>query len=202
MPTFLDLGLLEHVRIIFPFLFVWVVTYSLLEWREILGKNQSLHSVIAFIVALMTLFAPPVVAIIQYMIPWYAMLLIFSLFLILFYRLFGVPDDKITDIFLKSEYKVVATYWVILVSLAVLGLAVGQVFFAGSSVYVGDGQQQGLAESLVTTITGENIEPGVATSRGDVNFIATIFHPKVLGMIFVLIVAAIAIKLLAGDPIK
>jgi len=202
MPTFLDLGLLEYVQIIFPFILIWVVTYSVLEWREILGKNRNLHAIIAFVLAMMSLFSPPVIAIVKYMTPWFSMLLIFALFLLMFFKFFGIGDEAITKFFLEGEYRYVVNYWILLTSLLVLGLAIGQVFFAGPSVYVGDGQQPGLSDSLISSITGvQNVEPGVATSRGDVNLIATIFHPKVLGMIFILIISALTIKLLAGESI-
>src|SRR3989338_10653877 len=88
MPTFLDLGLLEYVQIIFPFILIWVVTYSVLEWREILGKNRNLHAIIAFVLAMMSLFSPPVIAIIKYMTPWFSMLLVFSLFFFIFFYFF------------------------------------------------------------------------------------------------------------------
>ncbi len=202
MPTFLDLGLLKHVEIIFPFILVWVIVYSILQWRKVLGDNQSLNSIVAFVVALMTLFAPPVILIIKYMTPWFAMLLIFAVFMILFFRFFGVSEDAVANIFLKSEYSVVASYWILVMSLLVLGLAIGQVFFSGTSVYVGEGEAVSPAESLITAISGEDsADISVASGRGDVNFAATIFHPKVLGMLFVLVIASLAIKLLAGDVI-
>jgi hypothetical protein len=198
MATFLDIGLLQHVNIIFPFILVWVVTYSILQWREVFGKNQqNMHAMIAAVVGFMTLFSPPVTAIIQYMSPWFAMLLIFSMFVILFLKFFGVSDKAITAAFETSPDARFLTYWILVISLIVLAGAFGKVFFAGESVYVG-------GNSLITpVITPANYTAGdVATASGEANFAATLFHPKVLGMLFIMIIAAFTIKLLSGDVIE
>ncbi len=197
MPTFLDIGLLNYVQVLFPFILVWVVVYSILQWREVLGKNQSLHAIIALVLAIMTALSKPVVALIQYMAPWFAMLLIFSLFIILFLKFFGVSDSAIKDAFEKSDDARFLTYWIIVISVIVFAGAVGKVFFAGESVYVG-GQTGTVLQSVAS---GNASYLGVATASGEANFAATLFHPKVLGMLFIMVVAAFTIKLLSGDVI-
>ncbi len=197
MPTFLDIGLLNYVQVIFPFILVWVVVYSVLQWREVLGKNQSLHSIIALVLAIMTVLSQPVVALIQYMAPWFVMLLVLSLFIILFLRFFGVSDSAIKDAFEKSDDARFLTYWIIVISVIVFAGAVGKVFFAGQSVYVG-GETGAVLDSVYA---GNTSALNVATASGEANFAATLFHPKVLGMLFILIVAAFTIKLLSGDVI-
>ena len=42
--------------------------------------------------------------------------------------------------------------------------------------------------------------PGVGTGDFQTNLGATIFHPKVLGMVVILLIASFAIRMLAGKP--
>ncbi|MFA5142147.1 MAG: hypothetical protein WC471_04215 [Candidatus Woesearchaeota archaeon] len=200
MATFLDIGILKYVQVLFPFILVWAVTYSALQWREVLGKNQSLHSIIALVVALLTVLSPQATAVIQYMSPWFAMMLIFAMFFLIFLKFFGVSEGAITRAFETSDDARFLTYWILVISIIILAGAIGKVFFGGSSVYVGS---SGTVLPIITPSTAANYtdEYGVATASGEVNFAATIFHPKVLGMLLVLIIAAFTIKLLAGDVI-
>lgn len=201
MATFLDIGLLEYVKVLFPFILVWAVVYAILEWRQIFGKNTGLHSVIALVLAILTVLSDPVVQIIENMTPWFAMLLIFSVFIILFLKFFGVSDEAIKFAFEKSSDARVLVYWVVVVSIIVLAASFGSVFFSGTSVYVGgDGVSPG--ESVIESVDSGSSDYGVATSSGQVNFAATLFHPKVLGMLLILIIAALTIKLLAGEIVS
>jgi len=199
MATFIDIGLLQYVKIVFPFILVWAVTYSILEWRKVLGESQNMHSIVAFVVAMLTIISGPAVQIIELMIPWFGLILIVSVFMIMFFKFFGVTDSAIGKLFMDSGDSRLLVYWVVLLTGLVLVAAIGQVFFAGSSVYVEGGP--GVGESILTATGGSSDNFGVATGSGQANLLATVFHPKVLGMVFVLLLATFTIKLLAGDVI-
>ncbi|MEK6849133.1 MAG: hypothetical protein AABY01_01035, partial [Nanoarchaeota archaeon] len=86
MATPLDLGLLANVGVIFPFLLVLVFSYAILSKIQIFGKDQNgLNAFISFVLAVITLFSPIATKTIAVMAPWFVLLFIFMIFLLIAY---------------------------------------------------------------------------------------------------------------------
>lgn len=185
MATPLDIGILQNVAIIFPFLLVLVLTYAIFSTTKIFGDSQGLYAFLAFILAVFTLFSPVAVKTINRMAPWFVLLFIFSIFLLISFQVFGVDNKKIASIVTSKRHGNTFFYWVISL---VLIIALGSL----TSVLSEERELEKLSSPDGSTPIVE--EPG----EEDVGFFPTIFHPKVLGMILILMIAVFTIKNLAG----
>lgn len=183
MATLLDVGLLGHFAPIFTFLLVYVLAYAFLTKTALLGDNKGVYAIVALVLAALTLFFPPVVALITIMAPWFVFVMVTIFLILLLFMAFGVKADTITNIFTKDKL----VLWVI------VGFGIA-IFLFGLSQVFGDVLAGGGGGGAVT-------EEGTEGS-GDFNedVTRTIFHPKVMGVIFLLIIAALAIKLLSMTP--
>lgn len=181
MVTILESGLLEHFTIIFSLIFVIAIVYGIFQMGKIFGDNKGLHALIALVVGLLVIMVPDITNLISVMIPWFVLLFIFILFLLVAYKIFGATDEDIMSV-LKVDNVVI---WVIVIIAIVIVVA------SFSTVY---GQKLLERPGVNATPTAQE---GTATGSFAQNVGATFFHPKVLGLIFVLAVAVFTIALLA-----
>lgn len=187
MATFLDLGLIKGFSFIFPFLLVWTVVFALLEHRSVFGDRKQIHAVMAFVIAMMVALTRPAVEVISIMTPWFVVLLMVLLLMILFFKFFGVTDEDIVKVF-KDPYYVWIGWVLGIVSLAIFAGAVLTVF-KGTFTAVWTGGE--IAVPSGTALGG----------LGEEEALRTVFHPKILGLIFIFVVAALTVNLLtAGAP--
>ncbi|MFH1642804.1 MAG: hypothetical protein ABIC04_07965 [Nanoarchaeota archaeon] len=169
MATFLDVSGLEHFSSFFVFLFVWLTVYALLQYTKVIGENQGVSVIIGLVVGLLVLFSPIAVGVIEYISPWFAVIFIFAIFASISFKTMGAGDmDMITG---GRSLK------------ALIGIVVLIVLIVGSLSYVRN----------EVTIPGDN-----ETSTDYRSSSAVLFHPSVIGAIFLLIVAVFTIALLTG----
>jgi hypothetical protein len=183
MATPLDIGLLQKFDVIFPFLFVLVIVYALLARTEWFKEKQGMGFLIAFVLAVMTLFSSIAVKTINRMAPWFVLLIIFSILLLLAYQALGVGEGKLVEVITGKEYGGTIAYWVLALML-IIGI--------GSLTSVVSEQKPFTALSA-----GENATAIVAGQGEQVGFWATLFHPKVLGLALILLIAMFTIKKLS-----
>lgn len=191
MATFLDIGLAEHFAIIFPILLVFVIVFALLEKSKILGENKGLHSLIAISIAIMMVFVPGLVQVVVIMAPWFVVMFLLITFFLLLLMAFGTKWDAIAGV--ANSWQ--TPHWFLLViSLIVFIGALAQVY-GGAMLPFSDDE----GSVNVTTSVGDD---DLTTDTGDFNQNVgrVIFHPKTIGMVFVLMVGALTIKLLATAP--
>jgi cytosine/uracil/thiamine/allantoin permease len=182
MATPLDVGLLQKFDVIFPFIFVLVIVYALLTRTEWFKEKQFIALVIAFVLGVMTLFSSVAIKTLNRMAPWFILLVIFAILLLLAYSALGIKEESIMKLLTGSEHSETIAWWVIALMLIIgLGSLASVV-----SEEVGFGKLR----------TGENatIPTGEQETFG---FWATLFHPKVLGMILILLIAMFTINKLA-----
>lgn len=182
MATPLDIGILQNFSIIFPFLLVLVLVYAVLTMTKVFGDNKGIYAFLAFILAVFTLFSPVAVKTINRMAPWFVLLFIFSIFLLISFQIFGVSGDKIRDVITSKRYSGTFFYWVITL---VLIIAVGSL----TSVL----SEERDLETLSTVG-----DASISEDEQEFGFFQTIFHPKVLGMALLLLIAVFTIKNLAS----
>lgn len=184
MATFLDLMLLERFAVIFSMLLVFVFVLGALRSTKALGNNAGIHALIAIILAIFVLFFPNIGKFIATVAPWFVVMFIFIVFVLVAVKLFGVTDVDIANV-MRSKRAI--TTWIILLSVAI-------VLIAGSNVWGG----QFLAYTATNNTTYISGNASTATGSVPTNVGATIFHPKVLGLMVVLLIAVFAVILLAG----
>ncbi len=182
MATVLDLGLLEYFNVVFSFILVWTLVFALLQKTKVLGEKVGLNGLIAVAVAFLVSLSDNVVEMIRFMIPWFAIAIIFFVLLILIFMVFGAGEKDIFE-YIKRDRSV---GWVIIgVVLVIVGASFSNVF--------GQELLSQAAEGGATEVTAG----GVATGSFEQNIYATLFHPKVLGMIILFVVAIFTIALLS-----
>ena len=184
MATFLDVGLLNYFSSIYPFLFVLVLVYALLQKTKALGDSIGTNATIAVAAALMTMLSQTLIDVINFMIPWFVVMIIFLVLVILVFQIFGAKESDLT-----SAMKDKSVYWTLIgIALVIMVAAFGKVL------------GQSLTEASFQT--GENAvnvtEGGVATPSFESNIYATLFHPKVLGLIIMFAVAIFAVAFLSA----
>lgn len=184
MATILDLGLLGYFKIVFSFILVWALVFALLQKTKILGDKAGLNVLVAVAVAFLVSLSDNVVQIIHFMIPWFAIAIIFFVLLILIFMVFGASEKDIFA-YVKGDKSI---GWVIIgVVLVIIGASFANVF----------GQELTQASFEEGTTVDTSGGTGVATPSFQQNIYATLFHPKVLGMIVLFAIAIFAIALLS-----
>ena len=188
MATFLELGLLNYFAVIFPALLVFVIVFAIFEKFKLIGESKTVHAIIAIALAFIVMLSPAILTIINFISPWFVLLFIFVILLLMVYKIMGASDEAITD-FIQTDNAVKWFIFAIGIIIIIAGI---------SHVY---GQQL----LPVTTEDGEPIETAaeVSTEIGEFkgNVAAIFFHPKVIGLIFIMLVAVFTISLLTRDNV-
>lgn len=185
---------------IFSFLLVLFIVYALLQKSKLLGENKSLHAIIAFAVAMMVALSKPVVMIINNMAPWFVILMFFIIFLLVIIKIFGYEDKTIMDAIGERDY-IITT--IVILGIIILGGALASVFGQG---LLSSGDEVGSAGVETPAGTGEGIPTDGDVDGGsfEENLLSTLFHPKILGLIIIILISMFALKFLTdeGEVIK
>lgn len=190
MATLLDAAILEHFTQIFSMVLVIAVVYGILQFTKAMEGSKGLHILIAFVFGLLVLLIPDVSKLIGTMLPWFTLFFIFILFLLVSYKIFGVTDDDISH-YLKGDRTL---GWVIFIICLVIVIA------SFANVY----GQRLLTPGQQPATTGDDgllVTPGtdVSSTKFSSNLGATFFHPKILGLILVFLIAVFTIAILAME---
>ncbi len=180
-PT-IDIGFLQYFSPIFVFLLVFVIVYAILQFTKFAGENKILHALIGFFVSIVFLFSTSATTVITFIAPWFTIMFVFIIFMLVAYKLFGATDEQIKTVITKSS---TVQYFILAIGIIIALLGLGTAF--GQNLL---GATQDISEMQEAT-TGE---AGVATSSYQQNLVATLFNPKILGMILLLVIAAFTIR--------
>ncbi len=166
-PTFTGAGM-DFVITTFIFIFVFAVLYALISKMEFFGENKAVHVLIAFSSAMLIIFIPETKALINFFTPWFIILILLVVFILLAVMTLGIKHTEITD-WLKNVSPGTTTVVVIIVIVLFL-MAIYKVF--GPVLTIAGPEEQGLWAMLTRVI----------------------LQPKVLGVIFLLIIASSIVK--------
>ncbi len=190
MATFLDISLLEKFSIIFPFLLAFVVVYGGLSTTKILGENKAVHSFFAIIVAFFTFLSPAVRAIINRMAPWLILLFIFTIFVIMAFKTYGATDADILGQIRHAKYgPQIVWFFVSIILIIVIG-SITSVTLKGSD--------KGIRPIGSNITTAEGVTTTQDVTKEKSVFWDTLLHPKVLGLIVILLIANFTVAKLAS----
>lgn len=224
MATFLDLTLLGGFRVVFLWLLVYVVVWGLLSWIKPFGEKSSTgpYALIALVAAFLTVLSPTLRLLIEFVTPWFIFLIMLIFFIIFILRIWGLGEGDMTEIIKQPSVYNLLVVILIVISLFALGEAFGQRSLAATNpqaqpspqmpVIGPDGQangygmngqqnnyqQPGAQQPSLPQQAPQPGQPG-ATDTGDfsVNFINTLFHPKILAILAMLLIAVAAIWMLS-----
>jgi len=188
MASVLDLGLIGQFSDIFSLIFIFLIVYSVLEVTKVLGQNRGVHSLVALMIALVCAINPNVLSVISNMSPWFVLLIVFILFLMVSATFAGFSQDNVLA---ALGGKPGGAFWIIIVSILILAMVLGNVF--------GQTFLQGSTGGNETSVNG-NDNGDVSTGGGSFqnNLSNTLFHPKVLGLLLVFLIASFAIRMLTS----
>lgn len=215
MATFLDVGLLSYFSAIFTFLFLFVLLYGLLSSQKMLKLGEGgkgIYALIALSVSFIAVLSGGAISFIGFLTPWFTALIILMFFIFFIFKMWVGDDDSFFQNAIKNNRGLQWTLIVasILIMIAALSNSFGQNLleqnpeFEGATVV--DGTQQVQVQARPPA-SGQILD--TYQEEGDVgsedfggNVLATFVHPRVLGMIMILLVAFFSILLLArsNDP--
>ncbi len=180
MATFLDVGFLEYFTPLFVFILVMVIVWALLEKIQFFPKNTPANLMIAFILGVLFILIPELNTIISLVTPWFVVLVIFLLIIILVFMFMGVKEDFIGTVFGGENPNLVVVWTVLVLCMVIFGYAFTQVY----------------GEQVHNITAGEN-----TNDNGDLvqNIGQIFFTPKVLGMFFLLGIAALVIRFVSAS---
>jgi len=181
MATLLDSGLLNFFGGAFPFLLVFVLMYAVLSQVKIFKDNQAYATLTALALAFMTLMFPIAQEVINMMGPWFVVIIIFVVLLMVVFQSFGIEDKSVLEVITgktRGEYGNTIAMWIITISIIIL---LGSIF------------------TVVTRHQGTPIQDWkVADATGGGGDTSTFFgiltHPKVLGILLLFLITFFAVK--------
>lgn len=189
MAAVLDISILNSFTIVFIFLLVFIGVWGVMTWVDpFKGKGSSIYGLIAFLLAVLVALSRNVVSFILTATPWVLVLGLVAFFFIFFAKMFGVGDASIASAF--GGHIGWFIFFIALIILFSLGAAFGP----------------GLLSASVptSTPTDANATGGIdgttgSTASGDfgTNLVFTLFHPKIIGVLFLCILGTLTILLVA-----
>ena len=155
IPT-IELGFLQYFSPIFIFLLVFVIVYAICQFTKLAGENKILHAIIAFLVSIVFLFSTTATTVVTFIAPWFTIMFIFILFMLIAYKLFGATDDQIKTVISKSS---TLQYFVLAIGIIIALFGLGSAF--GQNLL-------GFTEDVSTTSEAGVVEQGSEIGRAHV----------------------------------
>ncbi|MBR9676880.1 hypothetical protein GOV04_01970 [Candidatus Woesearchaeota archaeon] len=191
MASILDFSLFGALNGLMVFLFVWTIVYAILTKTKFPSDHPSVNAMIAFTAGIMVVAVPNMSEVVALLVPWFTLIFIFALLVILLLMMFGATEENIKSPVVGSNGQVLL-YWIIIISVLIFLGVLGKVFFTG--------QEAISVEGAVEQASIENgVDDGAVGGQGTSALFATLFHPKVLGAILIFLIAALTIKFIARE---
>ena len=175
MASFLDIGILNYFVPAFVFLLIYGILLALLEKTKIFGEGKAVNQIIALAIAVLFVLTPDLVGIVKIITPWFTVMFVFLIMIIMLFLFVGVKEGEVAKAFSDK-----GTVWIIIVICLIIFIyALTQVYGAQiQTIYAGNSSEQGGLNQVIGQI---------------------IFHPRVLGMFFLLVISALAVKMISSS---
>jgi hypothetical protein len=190
MSSIMDVGLLQNFSNILVFLFVFAASYAIMKKTKIFGDSGSLLALIAFVIAIVVALNNAIIAFLAFVLPWFFILVLFLIFLIFIAKIFGKSDKDVAWAFNWKDKNTPIVTLIIILTIIIIGVGLSNLL--GQDL-LEKGQGQPIVKETVES------EESVASTDYNSSVLATLSHPKVLGVIVVFIVAIAAILLLTSS---
>lgn len=154
----------------FVFLFILVSAYALLKKSKWFGDSESVNLCIAFLTSILFMIVPEAVDIVAFVTPWVAILAMLVLFIVVLFLFLGAKEADVTKVVTQNA-----------AVLTILFVLLGIIFL-----------------TALTNVFGPFLLTGGGTGFWDVTK-RVIFHPRTLGLIFLLVIASYAIRFITAE---
>lgn len=183
MATPLDVSLLQPFKILFPFLLILVFLYAIFIKFNWFKDKQSFAFIAAFLFAIMTLFSSVATEAVNKMAPWFVIVFVVTIFTMIAFQVFGITETTIVDTLTSKEYGTVFanTFIIIILIIAIGSLA------SSYSEHQGFLSLRGVNTTAIAQAEGEETA----------GFVNVLVHPKVLGILLLLVIASFTVRLLS-----
>jgi len=159
-----------------------------METVKLFGDKRGSHAMIAVIVALLVSMSSGVTSVIQTFTPWFTMLIIVIFFILFAVRMFGVSTETITGAFMKKD---AILTWILILTAVILLFSLGSGF--GQKAL-----EQGQTNGTTVSVSTGNVTEPTNTNDFSQNLYNTLYHPKVLGLILIMLVVVLAMLFLTA----
>lgn len=176
MATILSSNLLEFFMPIVIFIFIFTIFFSLLNKIQIFSDNKPLNSLVALAVTILFIAVPEARQIVEIATPWFVIFVVAGLLLIMCFMILGIEPSFIKEV--AQDNAVVIGVTIGGVALIFL-FSVTQVFGPSILAYPGAG------------------ETGVLSLLK-----RTVLHPKILGLLIMLIIVGEVVRRVGYPPQK
>ena len=200
MTDFLsNFALMGVISRFIPALLVLIVIYGILSYTKILGQNTFIHSLIALFIAILFLVSDKTSQIVSFMAPWFTVLFIFIIFILIAFKTMGISDGQIMAVI--GEYKAIV-WWVIsiavIIGLVALSNVFGQSFLAqqtSTNNEIGNNFNNNIGDDLVNQNSFSNSPNtnNIQSNNFNTNLTKTIFNPKILGFVLISLIASFSL---------
>ena len=172
MATFLDtLGILNFFAPLLTAVLVFTIVFALLAKTRLLGDNKVVQSLVAILLGLLVLLVPDVIELVNFMAPWFVLVFVFLVMLLMMYRMFGMSEETIVHFMVNDR----AVNWALFgIGIIIISVAIFNVF----------GQRA--------------LDAGTAGDEFQSNLFSIVFNVKVLGLLLVFAIAIFTIAFLGG----
>lgn len=221
--TFMDISLFGHFSIIFVFLLVFVIVYGFLSMIKLfkgLSGEKGLYAIIALAISFLASMSADVLNVVLNMTPWFTVLIIFMFLTFFVVRMWAGDDEALFSRLIKQP----TVYWIliivfILILISSLSSTFGQKMLdnnpevqtlsGGETVQMDNGTIISIEDAedagyeIISQTTTESTSSGsTATTDFSGNVMATIIHPKVLGLLLFMVISFLTIIFIAksGNP--
>ena len=164
MATPIQTDVVNFLTPIFIFIIVFVGSYALLNKTKVLGTNQGLQALAAFAASMFFILNPAGRALVVVGTPWLMFFGLLVVGIVAFLLFFGVKDKDIADVMGGPTMLTISISFFVILFLVVLSMVYGPIFMSDNS----------------PTFWG-------AVKR-------TLYHPRVLGAIFLIVVASYIVR--------
>lgn len=185
MASLLDISLLDQFSVIFVILFIFTAVYAVLSFRKPFGDAKGINALLAFTIAIMFIFSQDAIEVVKASIPWYIVIMVALMFIFIIPASIG---SQVPASFMKN----VGNY-VLIIGILILVVNVANRLGQGAGPFLSNESIN--PDQVVAGETGD-----VGTGSFTQNFGATIFHPKVLALLLVLIICLFAVMWIGYSP--
>jgi len=195
MMALLNLALLQHFSALFIFLLVFVLLYAVLSKAKFFGEGkEGLYAILAFIAAILIATSNFTVRLISFIVPWYSALAIIAFFILLVFGVIGARESDLRSVVRSTTLR----GWIIGFSVAIL--VFGLAFTFGETLrhmgYSNSSQQN------VTTSVNQSFNQNPYGSGFGTDIVKTLFHPNILGLMLLFLIAMFTMLFLTKPASK
>ena len=199
MATFLDIGLVQQANWLFGFILVFVLVYAILSYKQFLNMSKLTSTTVAICVAFLMLLSPAFLNVITISIPWVTIGIIFIIFVLLTLFTLGVtPEDIKATLDGPSNGSTIKNTVIILIAIIFVAALASQF-----SVFTGEdtapAPTQNASQQTHNVNAGQPQQTEGIAGQGQDAVIAILFHPQVLGLLAIMLIAIFATILLSTN---